>query len=401
MFRQVRHHFPGLSAYVEASYGTQAFLFFGKSTILSCLGVHQGDPLALLLFALVLHVLIGQIRNLGVPFALNNWFADDGILAGPANSLASAIDVIRDEGPYLGLHLSAEKSSFWQGDRVLPADPIHRGIPPVSPEGFELLGAPIGCNNFIFNSLNNKVDRIAEVTDKLHLTDDPQAEFCLLRSCLSLPKFEYSARVTNPEFHASSMRRFDGLMRESLGSVLGHSLDDKQWEQASLPVSMGGMGLRRATAHSPAAYVSSVAHSFDLTSEILSPIKYNPFGINLAIDILNSSVDEPFNFHDLKSTPKRQITHAIDQRLRNSVVNDATSINDRVRLAGVAKSRASAWLNVVPSYGLGNSMQSQDFRCAALYRLGAPIFERDSDCPACGRISDRYGHYAIGCAVNG
>ena len=39
--------------------------------------------------------------------------------------------------------------------------------------------------------------------------------------------------------------------------------------------------------------------------------------------------------------------------------------------------------------------------CAARYRLGLPVFEQDSVCPACGRPSDRYGNHAIACGVHG
>ena len=197
------------------------------------------------------------------------------------------------------------------------------------------------------------------------------------------------------------MRRFDALMRESVGSVLGYHLDDKQWDQASLPVSKGGMGLRRALLHSPGSYVSSVAHSFRLVSEILSPITYSPFGIDAALDSLNSHVEEPFAFEDIKSMPKSQITHAIDSKLHASVLSAASTVHDRVRLSGVAKPRAGAWLNVVPSPGLGLSLHPHEFRCAALYRVGAPIFEKDAPCPACGRPSDAQGNHAIACAVNG
>ena len=42
-----------------------------------------------------------------------------------------------------------------------------------------------------------------------------------------------------------------------------------------------------------------------------------------------------------------------------------------------------------------------ELRCSSLYRLGAPIFEQDALCPACGRQSDKHGHHAIACAVNG
>ena len=401
IFRQVRAHFPELSAYVEASYRPRAFLVFGFDVLLSCVGVHQGDPLALLLFALVLHVLVGRLRELESPPILNAWLSDDGTLAGTAESLAAAVDVIRSERPRLGLHLSADKSSFWKGGEVLPEDPIRRGIPPASSQGFELLGAPIGNGSFVESSLNKRVDRIAEITDNLHLVDDPQAEFCLLRSCLSLPKFEYAARTTHPDFHATSMNRFDGLIRESLGSVIGHCLDDKQWEQASLPVSMGGMGLRRAALHSSASYSSSVALSFPLVSDILSPIAYRPYQIDLALEILNSKLDDPLTFQSLKEMPKKQVSHAIDSRLQRHILESASSLHDRVRLSGVGKSRAGAFLNVIPSPGLGLSVHSREFRCAVLYRLGAPIFEKDAPCPACGRHSDKFGHHAIVCAVNG
>ena len=197
------------------------------------------------------------------------------------------------------------------------------------------------------------------------------------------------------------MSRFDALMREALGSVIGHTLDDKQWNQAALPVSMGGMGLRLAALHSSASYVSSVAQSFQLVAEILSPLSYTPTHLDDAMESLNSVVDDPLSFQDLKSIPKKQVTHAIDSKLKLLVLESATCVNDRVRLLGVAKRRASDFLNVVPSPGLGLSAHPREFRCAALYRLGAPIFEKDAPCPACKRPSDRYGHHAIACAVNG
>ena len=164
---------------------------------------------------------------------------------------------------------------------------------------------------------------------------------------------------------------------------------------------MGGLGLRRAEAHSSASYVSSVAHSFQLSTQILSPTPYLPFGIDVAMQCLNSVVDDPVTFEDLKSKPKKDLTHAVDSKLQREVLAAATSIYDRVRLSGVAKSRSGAFLNVVPSPGLGLSCQGREFRCAALYRLGAPIFEQDADCPACGRPSDKFGHHAISCAVSG
>ena len=362
--------------------------------------MHQGDPLATLLFSLVLLPLSRRIREVAPDIKLNVWFADDGTVVGNIRSLAAIHDLLRDEGPALGLHLSSAKSSIWCGELDLSGDPLHRGVPRASPDGFELLGSPIGSEAKILQVLDKRVERINTIIHNLHLLDDSQSEFALLRSCLSLPKFEYVARTTHPSFHAPSMNRFDDMLREALGGVLGRPLTDSQWLQASLPVTMGGLGLRKASVHSPASYLTSVAHSLTLTSSILSPISYSPT-VDEALVLLNSVIDDTLDFEELKKLPKKQITHSVDSRIKSLVIADATSTIDKARLSGVFKKHSGDWLNAHPSPTFGLAMHPQEFRSAALYRLGAPIFEQDNPCPACGRPSDRFGHHAIACGVHG
>ena len=59
------------------------------------------------------------------------------------------------------------------------------------------------------------------------------------------------------------------MTREAMNQILGLPLNDSQWQQAQLPVSMGGMGLRTAADHSLAAYTSSILSSQDLKERIL------------------------------------------------------------------------------------------------------------------------------------
>ena len=54
---------------------------------------------------------------------------------------------------------------------------------------------------------------------------------------------------------------------------------------------------------------------------------------------LNLVVDDPFTFDDLKSMPKKDLTHAVDLMLQRKVSAAATSIGDCVRLSGSSKSR--------------------------------------------------------------
>ena len=54
MFKEVGKLFPECMSWVMTCYGVEGELVFGDSVIKSAVGVHQGDPLASLLFSLLL-----------------------------------------------------------------------------------------------------------------------------------------------------------------------------------------------------------------------------------------------------------------------------------------------------------------------------------------------------------
>ena len=81
-------------------------LVFGDNVILSMLGFLQGDPLAVLLFALDLHPVIVRIKEEVPTLRTNAWFLDDGLLAGQRVEVREAVRIILEEGLRRGLHLS-------------------------------------------------------------------------------------------------------------------------------------------------------------------------------------------------------------------------------------------------------------------------------------------------------
>ena len=109
MFVEVRKQFPEISRWVESVYGTEAHLNHGDSTILSKAGLHQGDPLAGLLFSLGLNPVINKINEIE-NMLKNAWFLDDGSLGSNKEGLQAAVDIIVQEGPSRGLYLSPENS---------------------------------------------------------------------------------------------------------------------------------------------------------------------------------------------------------------------------------------------------------------------------------------------------
>ena len=244
VFEDIRRLLPEIAAWVESSYGVRAELIFADLVILSCKGWHQGDPLAGLLFAIGALPILKKIAKQIPDLKANIWFHDDGAIIGTKDQLRQAHAIITSDGPARGLFLSNRKSLVHCKDlHASVTDLLDLGIPRADPRGVKHLGAAIGNHSLCTEILTSRIDKVAEIVDDLPLLQDPHHEATLLRSCFSIGKVSYAFRTGDPTEHITSLQRFDGVIRSALGGILGAALSDTQWLQASLPVSLGGMGL--------------------------------------------------------------------------------------------------------------------------------------------------------------
>ena len=188
----------------------------------------------------------------------------------------------------------------------------------------ELLGSPIGGAAFSRLLVEKRIQKVAAALEVLPTLEDSHVEFCLLRSCLSLPKIAFSLRTCSPGVLAPCLASFDGHVRDCLGSILGSALDDRTWRQASLPVSQGGLGLRRAALHSAGSYAVSLAHSSALVTSMLGPRLFRPPALGSALTLLNSHSDGKFTFDELKSTTQKTVSHSVDVRCLRLLCESAT-----------------------------------------------------------------------------
>ena len=207
--------------------------------------------MSFLAFCIVLHPIVKRI-SLEVPELLvNGWFCDDGVEVGRMEDLVRVVHIILEDGPPRGLVLSTRatcprgkepKSTIWGQEQNSDSSSIERHVQRIQDSGFVLLGSPIGSHQFEAGKIEERIEAVRQITAHLPLIKDPQSEFVLLRSCFSLPKMMYLLRTINPSQHQALLATFDTVIRDSITQILGVGVNDQQWSQVQLPVTMGGLG---------------------------------------------------------------------------------------------------------------------------------------------------------------
>ena len=404
MFVAFRHRLPGLSAWMELCYSCHPILRMGNEVIHSCCGVQQGDPLGPLGFSLTLHPIIERIKAEVPSLALNAWYLDDGTLVGPPESLSAALDIIERDGPSLGLHLSRAKSLLYAPSQSDASQSLLPPGIPITSGGFSLLGCPIGPPSYCEEVLQSRITKVRESLVALHDMRDSHLETTLLRSCLALPKVMYVLRTSPPSYIMQAARDFDEAVRETLQIIVGVPLSEWSWLKASLPSCRGGIGLRSASLHAPAAFLASSTGSQELIGKMLGRPLSCSTHMESAVAALSSSASKPdwLYLEDIDvPISQRSLSLAIDEAVHQHLFSSAPSTRARALAHSSALPHASDWLNGVPSAALGLHLQDQEFRCCLRYWLGVPLHSTSYSCPECRSTADAYGDHQVCCGGNG
>ena len=119
---------------------------------------------------------------------------------------------------------------------------------------------------------------------------------------------------------------------------------------------MGGLNLREASLHAPAAFIASSIHSKELVSRILGRPSQSTPHISQALNLLstNSNCPEWLNLADIDvPLHQRHLSHAIDEALYHQLTSSAPSSRARALAISTALPHAGDWLNGIPSTALG------------------------------------------------
>ena len=109
------------------------------------------------------------------------------------------------------------------------------------------LGVVTGPADDINAQLQQKANVVRAMQEKVAVAADVQTEHVLNRECLGVGRVNHILRVHGHalQAHEGHLERFDGAMRNEMDRLFP-GLTDEGSEQASLAVSAGGLGWRRA-----------------------------------------------------------------------------------------------------------------------------------------------------------
>ena len=173
------------------------------------------------------------------------------------------------------------------------------------------------------------------------------------------PKIAFALRTCPPDFIYPALTAFDNLIREALSQLVGSPLSNWSWSKASLPSSLGGINLRQAVLHAPAAYIGSLVQSRPLVTEILGFQPSYPTSLSSAIKALSSTLGHPewSVLSDIEPPLcQRSLSLAIDLSGHCLLLESAPDTRFKALAQSSAIRHAGDWLNVIPSSALGLHM---------------------------------------------
>lgn len=395
MLEQVKAFLPGYFPFVSQGYMKESFLYFNSRKILSERGVQQGDPLGPILFALTLHPIILQTKT-----ELNLWYLDDGTIAGSSQNVLDAFNQIKESSEAIGLQINQKKCEFTVLGEDGPATSQARNlfsnclpdIRAMKDNESTLLGAPLNDNS-ARNVLEQKTFDFQKMSSRLANLSSHSA-FFLLRTSISTPRLIYFLRCYSSWRFDTEISHYDEALKLALERIVNCQLSPEAWSQSSLPVKLGGLGIRHASESALPCFLAS----FHSVRNSLSPY--------LTEEMINadeSLVDglQMWKQMDCGPTPETILgfqaswERPIFEKKTIELFTNATCLEDKARLLSAKNEYSGTWLSALPSRQLGTHLSDESFRISVGLRLGNTICEPHRCC--CGASVDSKGRHGLSC----
>jgi hypothetical protein len=412
LFRAVHRYFPEVEGYARAAYADHTALFFGNFVLSSEAGVQQGDPLGPLLFSAAL-MLLWETKPPDIHLDFVGFYLDDGNVGGDVAQVEAFAAWFEEAIASAGLLLSRHKCEIILPVPIAPLPRALHDFVRLPPEAWFLLGAPCGSEDFVHAYIETVLRRGHDKCRFIAcLDEDPHVGFALLRYCASFCLSVFYARTSGL---APAYAVFDDAVRDCFSNLvtpIGGAVDDVQ---LSVPLRLGGFGLRRSADFAALGFLCSSAASTSLfpfmgsipeddvplvSARSCPQLALFPTVQSLALDYSAAGG----HFGDKK---QKELSTLIDECMADRMVavfEDAGDRRSLARLASCSAKGASAYLAVtfVAHAHFDPWMNGTRFVTQCRRRLGHVLAEAPAPCTICGKMTaDVLGDHSAECMGGG
>jgi hypothetical protein len=264
------------------------------------------------------------------------------------------------------------------------------GIRLVIDSELELLGSPI-LPEGIIPHIDRKLSQLNNLCKRV-IFNSSHVAFLLLRSSIGFQRIIYLLRTAPTFLELQSLECFDQVIRDTLEKVFNLSIHEQAWQQLSLPIKSGGLGIRSCVELSLPCYISSI-YSSDAIIDTLCSIPLQTSSTDPALVLWDEGqINRP-------PLDKCHIQHEWDDIVTSQrmsiLINEATSDVDKIRLEGAREESSGWWIQALPSKLVGTHLSDDQIRIAIGQRLGLDICVEQT-C-GCGDEVDRSGLHYLSC----
>ena len=324
---------------------------------------------------------------------------------------------------------------MWNKAGVKPPDLEDLGDEVCSTAGIKVLGSPVGGREFCAQVLDQRFAEERRLYETWHAVKDMQCAWQLVVQC-AVPRANHTLRTVPPSHSAEYAAKHDTELWQAATKVIGAAVDEKEDaaanDIATLPMRLGGLGIRSAARTAPAAYWASWADALPMLRARLPRVAAK------AAELLDAATDsgtcldevrgaaatlEREGFHNLPSFTNLvnggKPTSAEDtdrgewangwqyfaaatreHHFRQTRVMPALSDSRKALLRSHSGRHASAALMGAPTSRLFE-LGAAEFRTLVLERLQLPLPLTEARCEGCGTQLDTRGVHRAACMRTG
>ena len=239
-------------------------------------GGEQGDPL--LLFSLAIHDPLEEASRELRPEEHLFAHLDDVYFSGDVpNRTRTVYDSLGEKlFTQAGIRLHSGKTRVWNRASVCPEGMAELGPEVWNPESVKVLGTPVGSRAFVDEVINKRLREEQKLWEAIPWVPDLQAGWQILIQCAG-PRCHHIIRTLPPSQSADYAQGHDEGMKRTMDNLLG-GLPGEVHEQevarniASLPMRMGGLGIRSAQRMALGAFWASWADALHMIDQRLPTV---------------------------------------------------------------------------------------------------------------------------------